>query len=142
VKAITILYILNATLLLLHEIESGYEREWELLGLPGKLAGFLVLHVPVILALAPQQLDLRLSAGDWDGVLAELRADLAAAVAAKENESEGRARVQIAQAQGLSASTVKKPLQRPRDTGPRPASRKPRSSWLPCPGPERRCLKS
>jgi hypothetical protein len=51
VKAITILYVLNATLLLLHEIESGFEREWEILGLPGKLAGFLILHVPVILAL-------------------------------------------------------------------------------------------
>lgn len=50
-KAITILYMLNATLLLLHEIESGYEREWEILGLPGKLAGFLILHVPVILFL-------------------------------------------------------------------------------------------
>jgi hypothetical protein len=50
-KAVTIFYILNATLLLLHEIESAYEREWEILGLPGKLAGFLILHVPVILFL-------------------------------------------------------------------------------------------
>jgi len=35
-KAITLLYIVNATLLLLHEIESAYEKEWEILKLPGK----------------------------------------------------------------------------------------------------------
>jgi|GEM_PF-312549 len=42
-------YILNATLLLLHEIESAYEKEWEILKLPGKITGFLLLHIPVIL---------------------------------------------------------------------------------------------
>ena len=40
-KAITLLYIVNATLLLLHEIESAYEKEWEILKLPGKITGFL-----------------------------------------------------------------------------------------------------
>ena len=44
-------YILNATLLLLHEIESAYEKEWEILKLPGKITGFLLLHIPVILLL-------------------------------------------------------------------------------------------
>lgn len=48
-KAIIILYIFNATLLLLHEIESGYEREWEILKLPGRISGFLLLHIPIIL---------------------------------------------------------------------------------------------
>ncbi len=48
-KAITLLYIVNATLLLLHEIESAYEREWEILQLPGKITGFLLLHIPIIL---------------------------------------------------------------------------------------------
>jgi hypothetical protein len=48
-KVITLLYILNATLLLLHEIESAYEKEWELLKLPGKITGFLLLHIPIIL---------------------------------------------------------------------------------------------
>lgn len=48
-KIITLLYILNATLLLLHEIESAYEKEWELLKLPGKITGFLLLHIPIIL---------------------------------------------------------------------------------------------
>ncbi|MDR2038866.1 MAG: hypothetical protein LBQ60_13165 [Bacteroidales bacterium] len=42
-------YILNATLLLLHEIESAYEEEWEILKLPGKITGFLLMHVPIIL---------------------------------------------------------------------------------------------
>jgi hypothetical protein len=59
---------------------------------------YLLLLLTFLLALAPRQLDLRLAAGEWNGVLAELRADLAAAVAAKESESEGLARVQIAQA--------------------------------------------
>ena len=48
-KAITFLYIVNATLLLLHEIESSYEKEWELFKLPGKITGFLLLHIPIII---------------------------------------------------------------------------------------------
>ena len=48
-KTITILYILNSTLLLLHEIESAHEKEWEILKLPGKITGFLLLHIPIIL---------------------------------------------------------------------------------------------
>lgn len=43
-----IIYILNATLLILHEIESAYEKEWEILKLPGKVTGFLILHIPII----------------------------------------------------------------------------------------------
>lgn len=49
--ALTLIYIINATLLLLHEIESGYVKEWEILKLPGKITGFLLLHIPVILIL-------------------------------------------------------------------------------------------
>jgi hypothetical protein len=48
---LTLIYIINATLLLLHEIESGYVKEWEILKLPGKITGFLLLHIPVILIL-------------------------------------------------------------------------------------------
>ena len=48
-QIITMLYILNATLLLLHEIESAYEKEWEILKLPGKISGFLLLHIPIII---------------------------------------------------------------------------------------------
>jgi hypothetical protein len=36
------LYILNSTLLLIHEIESACEKEWEILKLPGKISGFLI----------------------------------------------------------------------------------------------------
>ena len=50
-KTITLLYILNATLLLLHEIESAYEKEWEMLKLPGKIQGFLLLHIPIVVIL-------------------------------------------------------------------------------------------
>jgi len=47
-NTITVIYILNATLLLLHEIESAYEKEWEILKLPGKITGFLLMHIPII----------------------------------------------------------------------------------------------
>ena len=50
-KIISMVYIINATLLLLHEIESAYEKEWELLKLPGKITGFLLMHIPIILIL-------------------------------------------------------------------------------------------
>lgn len=49
VHTLTLCYILNATLLLLHEIESAYEKEWEILKLPGKITGFLLMHSPIIL---------------------------------------------------------------------------------------------
>ena len=48
-KLLTIFYILNAMLLLLHEIESAYEKEWEILKIPGKITVFLILHMPIIL---------------------------------------------------------------------------------------------
>jgi len=41
-KTITLIYILNATLLLLHEMESAYEKEWEILKLPGEITGYLI----------------------------------------------------------------------------------------------------
>jgi len=41
-------YILNATFLILHEIESAYEKEWEILKLPVKLTGFILLHIPLL----------------------------------------------------------------------------------------------
>jgi len=41
-------YIFNATLLILHELESAYEKEWEILKLPVKLTGFILLHIPLL----------------------------------------------------------------------------------------------
>lgn len=42
------IYVANATLPLLHEIEAAYWREWELFGLPGGLPGFLGFHMVVV----------------------------------------------------------------------------------------------
>ncbi len=43
--------IINASLLLLHEIESAFEKEWEILHLPGGITGFLLLHIPILFLL-------------------------------------------------------------------------------------------
>lgn len=45
------LYALSASLLILHEIDSAYWREWEVLGLPGGVGLFLALHLPLLLLL-------------------------------------------------------------------------------------------
>jgi hypothetical protein len=50
-EILLVLYIINACLLLLHEIESAYVKEWELLKIPGKITVFLLLHIPIILFL-------------------------------------------------------------------------------------------
>ena len=42
------LYLVNAVLLLNHEIDSAYWKEWELFNLPGGITGFLLLHFPLI----------------------------------------------------------------------------------------------
>jgi hypothetical protein len=44
-------YILNSTLIIVHEIDSAYWKEWELFGLPGGISGFLLLHVPLVMLL-------------------------------------------------------------------------------------------
>ncbi len=42
------LYMTDAVLLIVHEIDSAYWQEWKIFRLPGKLAGFLILHVPLL----------------------------------------------------------------------------------------------
>jgi hypothetical protein len=42
------LYLVNAVLLINHEIDSAYWKEWQLFRLPGGIAGFLVLHFPLL----------------------------------------------------------------------------------------------
>lgn len=42
------LYFCNAVLLIIHEIDSAYWKEWELFHLPGGIAGFLILHFPLL----------------------------------------------------------------------------------------------
>jgi hypothetical protein len=46
-----LLYILSSTLLIVHEIDSAYWREWELFNIPGGVSGFLSLHIPIVLLL-------------------------------------------------------------------------------------------
>jgi hypothetical protein len=42
------LYLANATLLTVHEIDSAYRQEWKLFRLPGGISFFLVLHLPLV----------------------------------------------------------------------------------------------
>jgi hypothetical protein len=42
------LYLTNAVLLINHEIDSAYWREWEIFNLPGGITGFLLLHFPLL----------------------------------------------------------------------------------------------
>ena len=43
------LYLANSVLLINHEIDSAYWKEWELFNLPGGITGFLLLHFPLLL---------------------------------------------------------------------------------------------
>ncbi len=56
---LTWIYIINLTLLLLHEIESAYWKEWEILKLPGGITGFIVMHFPLIILLLFGLVELR-----------------------------------------------------------------------------------
>ena len=42
------LYLTNAVLLINHEIDSAYWKEWEIFKLPGGITVFLLLHFPLI----------------------------------------------------------------------------------------------
>ncbi len=44
------LYLLNATILITHEIDGAYWQEWELLGLPGGIQLFLLLNMLIVFA--------------------------------------------------------------------------------------------
>ncbi len=43
------LYLANSVLIINHEIDSAYWKEWELFKLPGGITGFLLLHFPLLL---------------------------------------------------------------------------------------------
>ena len=40
-------YLVDIVLLILHEMDSAYWKEWELFHLPGGLGGFLLIHFPL-----------------------------------------------------------------------------------------------
>ncbi|MBU0574092.1 MAG: DUF6713 family protein [Candidatus Margulisiibacteriota bacterium] len=42
------LYLINASLLICHEIDSAYWKEWELFNIPGGIEGFLFIHMPLM----------------------------------------------------------------------------------------------
>ncbi len=42
------LYLVNAILLICHEMDSAYWKEWELFRLPGGITLFLILHFPIL----------------------------------------------------------------------------------------------
>ena len=42
------IYLINAVLLINHEIDSAYWKEWDLFGLPGGITGFLLIHFPLL----------------------------------------------------------------------------------------------
>jgi hypothetical protein len=44
------LYLANATVLLAHQIDAAYWREWELFALPGGIQLFVVLNLPIVYA--------------------------------------------------------------------------------------------
>ena len=44
-EALLWIYLINATLIITHEIDSAYWKEWELFKLPGKINFFLILHI-------------------------------------------------------------------------------------------------
>ncbi len=41
-------YLATAVLLITHEIDSAYWKEWELFKLPVGITGFLLLHIPML----------------------------------------------------------------------------------------------
>lgn len=45
------LYLLNAAVLITHEIDSAYWREWELFGIPGGIQAFLVLNLLLVMVI-------------------------------------------------------------------------------------------
>lgn len=42
------LYLLNATVLLTHQVDAAYWHEWEIFGLPGGVQLFLLLNLPIV----------------------------------------------------------------------------------------------
>jgi hypothetical protein len=43
------LYLVNSVLLINHEIDSAYWKEWDVFRLPGGITGFLLIHFPLLI---------------------------------------------------------------------------------------------
>ena len=42
------IYLFNAILIIMHEIDSGYWKEWELFRMKGGITFFLLLYIPLL----------------------------------------------------------------------------------------------
>jgi hypothetical protein len=42
------IYLLTASLMIVHEMDSAYWKEWELFHLPGGIGFFLIIHIPLV----------------------------------------------------------------------------------------------
>lgn len=42
------IYLVNSVLLINHEIDSFYWREWDLFNMKGGITGFLIIHFPLL----------------------------------------------------------------------------------------------
>ncbi|MFC2156531.1 DUF6713 family protein [Acidobacteriota bacterium] len=42
------MYMTNSILLIIHEIDSAYWKEWDLFKIPGGKTGFLLVHLPLL----------------------------------------------------------------------------------------------
>jgi hypothetical protein len=75
-------YLFNAVLLILHEMDSAYWREWEIFKLPGSIGFFLLIHVPVLAALLLGSVFLAIgaSAGLWISLAAAAGGAIAFAI--------------------------------------------------------------
>jgi hypothetical protein len=45
------LYLFNCILLIIHEMDSAYWKEWVIFKMPGDISGFLLIHVPLLFIL-------------------------------------------------------------------------------------------
>jgi hypothetical protein len=65
-----ILYLLCTTLLIVHEIDSAYWKEWELFKVPGGAGLFVLIHIPIIFLILLGVVQVRL--GTWIGLVVSL----------------------------------------------------------------------
>ena len=64
------LYLVNSVLLINHEIDSAFWKEWDLFHLPGGISGFLWIHFPLLFVILYGLV--RVFQGAFDGLLFSL----------------------------------------------------------------------
>jgi hypothetical protein len=63
-------YVANATLLIVHEIDSAFWEEWKLFKIPGGIQVFLLLHIPLVSLIFYGLLEV--SSGSYAGLMVSL----------------------------------------------------------------------